>query len=945
VKPTILHAIATCDGDGHSLCSDIASTLLEGEKELFITADPKRGIGILERRCTRNDASACRRLARVYGPDGLEALRDKAKYRTWGDRACQLTAPTDECAVCDDERDVGACLVRAAHKEHERCFAGEAGACEKVATRFREGSGVGKNDNTAAKYLRRGCDAAEKRACVSLDDLCVASRGLDQDVCHQALIHSDLFYEAEFQLQATGSAGMLDGNATPPNGTPSTVSVAGDAGGGGGGIQLRRGKLDADLVVDVVLDRARQAAIQLVVDELLDAEDKARYRYLADLLDQGAALLADPSTLRREKFQDLGMTVVRAFVASNLVESLYPTTGDLLAAPVVGEGLRAKPGDVGLAPDGARPVPARVHGYLVDVAYRYLGETRLFARVVRDGRRAATPPCPWSKGAGQTLCTQLADAANVETVLRLDRVLDGIRLAKALREAGFDELRRLIEAVTRSRTIADFDKTPGLNLKQWKSILVAGSRSRVVRLQQQIVDLRSLTRASAFADTGPTLAALASRAAGARAALDSKAIRLVVGSVNASHLMKIVRAIELASPKDRAITDAEGDNARKVARAAIQEWGMRDIVDLGKKLDDVDKTIDELRPAVDRLEAAIADIEALIARFKSDDKPSLELGDLPLFALADLTREFRAAAAALATVEDRMRQIYPGEIQAQLQFARSAAVRLLGFLDLMERLARSSRLTQTCGEVIAALGTLGSNRHGAFTAPLYDVLEPVLGAIKTHEPMSLDLLFAVIGRVRLDTLIGSLQGGGNACADDGGVDCWTVKLIHALQESVEREGDSIRVDGGKFAQRLARHGDDYRRRHSWRGYFHLTVGFGALRSDPVGDTTDTRRYVPLISEQVGFGVASPSFWRDRITFKVGAAASGLLYRAVLDSEESDAIMAHPILFAIDVANLVELYVSPAMLLVYPPTDERDTSLRWGIGAGLSVPLGSYLERL
>ena len=77
----------------------------------------------------------------------------------------------------------------------------------------------------------------------------------------------------------------------------------------------------------------------------------------------------------------------------------------------------------------------------------------------------------------------------------------------------------------------------------------------------------------------------------------------------------------------------------------------------------------------------------------------------------------------------------------------------------------------------------------------------------------------------------------------------------------------------------------------------------------------------------------------------GAAASGLLYRAVLDSEESDAIMVHPILFAMDFGELVEAYVSPAMVLVYPPNDTRDTKLRWAIGAGLSVPLGAYLERL
>jgi hypothetical protein len=32
-------------------------------------------------------------------------------------------------------------------------------------------------------------------------------------------------------------------------------------------------------------------------------------------------------------------------------------------------------------------------------------------------------------------------------------------------------------------------------------------------------------------------------------------------------------------------------------------------------------------------------------------------------------------------------------------------------------------------------------------------------------------------------------------------------------------------------------------------------------------------------------------------------------------------------------------------MVYPPTDGDDGALRWGVSAGLSVPLSAYLERL
>jgi hypothetical protein len=56
-------------------------------------------------------------------------------------------------------------------------------------------------------------------------------------------------------------------------------------------------------------------------------------------------------------------------------------------------------------------------------------------------------------------------------------------------------------------------------------------------------------------------------------------------------------------------------------------------------------------------------------------------------------------------------------------------------------------------------------------------------------------------------------------------------------------------------------------------------------------------------------------------------------------------MVHPVLFAVDIGDLVEAYVSPAMIMLYPPEQDRETSLRWGFSAGISVPLSAYLERL
>lgn len=1007
--------IALCDGDGHSLCSPLAEALTTDHKakRVQIASDPAAGVTLATRRCELGDVEGCRVAAVAHGASGPPSTRDLVKARGYADRACTLTRPDWICRECKDEPTLPSCTRRAAFVDHDKCYGGsQAGACERIATRFNAGDGVTRSLERAADYLRRGCDAAERSACLALDELCLANPALPAKLCQQALIHSDLFYEAEYQMGAGGDAELVDPDSAPakPGQTgPAPVTIGSVV--AAAPTSIKRARLDADLVVDVVLDRVRQAAIQLVVNQLTSARKKTRRRYLGDLLEQGAGLLSDPSTLRREKFQDLGMIVVRAFVAANLVDGLYPTGKELLAAPQIGATVAR--GQQELRVDSRQRVPEVLHGYLVDVAYFWLGETRLFGRTDRD-IKARPLDCPWSTGQGAVLCTQLAERAVAERVIGVDKVLDGLRLAKTLRDGGFDDLRRLIEAASRSRTIADFQNTPGLTLKQWRARLVDETRSKLAVLRTGLSDIRSITRTSTYAESGSDLRTLIARASGAREALRSTSVRMALGSESAGQILRIVALIERAArdsdaadrsqmqpssplsddvlveaataspppptpptaqaattkPARNRRTNRQNDSAkqsepaaanvggfdphtlilqtlRRDAIAGFQAWNPRDLGELGKRLDGLGAKIDAVAPAVDRLEAAIADIHGLLARFpNADGSPSWDVANLPLYATPDLARELRATSTALVQLDEGLRSLFPGEVQAQVRFARSASVRLLGFLDLMERVARSSQLTQKTGEVIGALRMLGTYRVRVFDAPLYDVLEPVLDSIKTHEPMNLELLYAVIAHVRLDTLIGKLRGQGNPCTREGSVDCWTTRLVHALQESVERTSDGgVTIDGGKFATRLAQHGDDFRRKHNWRGFLHLTVGVGALYSDPVGDANAERRSVPLISEQIGFGIASPSFFGDRLTFKVGAAASGLLYRAVLDSEESKSIMVHPMLFAVDIGNLVELYVSPTTLMLYPPEGERDTKFRWGVTAGVSVPLSAYLERL
>lgn len=977
LKTAVAAYVATCDGDGHDDCANVVADLLYGRPGI-IDADPDRGMALAERRCDRGDRESCQQIAYATGPNGVDALKDPTRARDAAERSCQLASYNQYCP-CDDPK-VPTCVVRSMYTDHLACDRDEVGACVRVAAHFRDGDGIARDVVRAATYLRRGCDAADKVACANLDEVCRDNPELSVDLCQQSLIQSDLFFEAEFQAAAGGDIDMIDPTAAAAAHapTPGALTVADVA--SAMPTSARRGTLDADLVVDVVLDRARQAAIKLVVHELLQAQHRAGYRYLQDLLDQGARLLADPTTLRREKFRDLGMTVVRAFVAANLIDTLYPTTDELRAAPDIGPTVIAGQVELGTRPGIA--LSSELHGHLVDVAYYWLGQTRLFGR---SSSQSSDPPlCPWATGHGATLCTQLRERATAERAIGVAKVLDALRLVKLLRDGGFEDVRRLIEAASESRTIANLKTTPGLVLQTWQDQIVGTVRDRIGKLRSGLTDLRVLLRASTYTDKGLALDDLIAAAASARNAIGPSSIRLAIGTDNIEQIYRILRIIDRAKfdvanatasqptatqpsappgarpggpPRPTGPPGPPGgtsldprtlalNKARKDVLDALQGWGARGVTDTAAKLEGLSTSLDALSPALAKLEASIADVKGVFARFPGPDrKVSYDVGDLPLYATVDLTRELRTTSAALQAVDDGLRAVFPGEVPARLRFARTSTARLIAFLDLMQRVARQSPLTMRSGDVIAALRTLGTTRIGVFDAPLYDVLEPVLDAIKTHEPMSLELLFAVIGRVRLDTLIGSLQGRQNACAVDTSVDCWVTKLIHALQESVERDGNSIRVDGGKFAQRLAQHGDDFRHKHTWRGYFHLTVGVGGLYSDPVDVAGAERRPVPLISEQVGFGLASPSLLGDRLTFKVGAAASGILYKALLDGGESNAIMLHPVFLALDVGDLVEAYVSPAMIMLYPPDGERDAKLRWGVSAGLSVPLSAYLEKL
>jgi len=945
-------ALDACETLDHEECPSIALEMTKEDGEFVeygVKSDPARGVRMLRSLCKTGSVRACEHAATLLAEGAPSINQDAPASRELYDRACRLTSPLKNgkpvtCEIClaDGYDDLAECRRRDTWQVSTRCLEGNLEDCEELGDRYGNGFGVDPSAADSARSFKYACDGSIKTACGKLDDVCHANTDLGEQVCAPSLLHTDVFYEAEWQLRTNQTATLSKGTATT-GGDVTSVTVA--EANAGGGVQAKRGKLDADLVVSVVLDRARQAAARLLADELRDHLGSSGLRtYMKDLLEQGASLLADSTSLRRDALQDLGMTLVRAFAASNLVRTTLGDADALLAAPVIGVVVKGWK-RTQLVKDG-RLAP-QLEAYLADVAYWTLNTESLFARAGAGDDPA--PACPFQDDR-KALCDALSTRAKVTEALRIDGVLTALNMVRALGSEGGIDVRRLIEAIAQSRSIVDFASTPGLNLGAWQSRIVEGLRGRGAQLKDGLGTLTSLLDINTYASAGPDLPTLAAQLRALAVFVTDGDGAVLLGADLAKDLTPLLSVASLMPQGlGGAPTPEMLATARERAKAAIDKLGKPWRDGIGKKIVAITKKLDGINGSLDELVRHISSVRTTLEHHQpsgTDVRVRLAIDDVPLGDLDELLLVFPKVVTVLDTLDANARDLFDGIDLRGLRFARSSCVRLLGFLDLMGRVARSVRLTQTVAQVIETLQLLGRWSDGEFSAPLYDMLLPVLDLIETRTPMPLEQLFAIIGRVRLDSLVTSLLSD-SPCANEDRAECWVFKIAYSLQEAITRDGDTIKIDGAEVAKRLAKFGDDFRRREKGRWYFHLTVGVGSLFSppppDPAGGMSEDLRFTPIIAEQVGFGYASPAVWKDRLTFKVGLAASGVLYRVLLDNEESNAVMGLGFL-AVDIYDLVEIYAA-GTVLAYPPSDTSDARVEPGVAFGLSVPLSAYLEKL
>ena len=271
--------------------------------------------------------------------------------------------------------------------------------------------------------------------------------------------------------------------------------------------------------------------------------------------------------------------------------------------------------------------------------------------------------------------------------------------------------------------------------------------------------------------------------------------------------------------------------------------------------------------------------------------------------------------------------------------ALTAVARMLRIAGALDIEALRDRGVSNVGAAFNALRSLGG--------PVIARLGPILSIIPLDRPITVATMLVMLEHITPEDIVVSLgvaPARGRWCDDDErSLACWLQRITAVIREVTDVQDARVTIDSDRLVRTLGSLGDDFRRRREWRAYFHLTIGLGEMLTltPRAGGAIDTA-FVPVMAEQIGLGVASPSFARDRLGFRAGVFGSGLLYRLVLNSRESEAFYFGGFA-ALDLYELLEVFVAP-VAIVYPPGSAGD-SLGFGVVAGASVPLADYLSRL
>ncbi|MBU0483925.1 MAG: hypothetical protein KKB30_05370 [Proteobacteria bacterium] len=164
-------------------------------------------------------------------------------------------------------------------------------------------------------------------------------------------------------------------------------------------------------------------------------------------------------------------------------------------------------------------------------------------------------------------------------------------------------------------------------------------------------------------------------------------------------------------------------------------------------------------------------------------------------------------------------------------------------------------------------------------------------------------------------------------------ECLPLLISHAVLDNLEYDENENKFvfDSQGAISPIAEQAGSFGGKSDW--FFHLVIGMGSAQID--GQHT-----ISMTSEQIGLGYKFP--WartrHDGIVTKMGAFASGLLYKPNIDGEDKDVTMGG-LFIAFDVLETVQLNLS-----YYKGYTDDGESFQ-GSAIGFFIPLGEYLAEL
>ena len=834
------------------------------------------------------------------------------------------------------------------------------------------------------------------RLCLGLVLLILAAPRIPasaQSTVTEVLVEQELFTD-DMQWNALVRVDLDNQDAEALTDRLQGIADSAASGEGGSDSGFTRGSIDVDLVTALITDRAQQVGMRAIADAITSIGGPGADRqYVRDVLEVTRSLLLESGGLQRTHVERLVQVLARVVLSEALVRTRFPRVHRLnqqeywerrLCRP--GHGLRnASPSTADHCARIRFGFPEEevsattLHLYLIDLAYWRLGASGFFPY------EASPPVCPFRfNEAGNTLCQAVVEASSdtvrderVDWLLNLNRVLDGLLFVRSLqpvwnaRGAG---ARGLLRALLDSQAIGSFGRTVGLRTQDWSGI------GELVDSLSAVHDLGTFARDFLLINPRVDIGA----------ELDDDGLRIYAGMPNRA--TSLLRRLE----QNQLCVGAEGDDSQATLcehLSSLTQWLQRfDREESSGESDEgltklptpptvLTDLLDGLRGQLTRLEEVIGvadgsisasarlelrlveNTRALSDRVWTSSRQTGQvrrLAELRLTELASILTALQnlveVASSAIESADVLSRDLWDwrehpaaGSVRRTLRTLRGT-LRLLRLLSTVNvHAARDTRLDTVAGALrgVASLGH--RDRRDNVQAWLLHFLEPVLPYVIEGRRFDTPLLFQLASRIESRDLLAAMgfdQQRTNACeSNPSSLACWMVRIAQALREATQISANGVRVNGDQFRHTLASLGDDFRRRHEWRTYFHLTIGMGQIGvlGAPSASTGDGLTFAPLVSEQIGIGWASPSFFGERLTFRTGLYGSGLLYRAVLDSAESDSVM-FGAFAALDLYELLEVYVAPTLIL-YPSTSTEEARSRFALSFGAQVPLGDYLSDL